>query len=239
MSQWHYTQKGQKSGPIDRALLQGLISSGHVVPTDIAWRDGMTGWRAISMLPELTAPPIPQPAAVDYGHPARSGASDRSNNSADSVVASNYYATHSRAAGDYAGFWLRVGAHVIDELIVGIPFIFVICFIFGTDAFRPNNPYMTPMRPFIDLGFILTSWLYYALQESSPCQATFGKRILGLRVADMDGQQIGFVRASARFFGKILSGLICSIGYMMAGFTEKKQGLHDIIAGTFVVTNWG
>jgi uncharacterized RDD family membrane protein YckC len=97
---------------------------------------------------------------------------------------------------------------------------------------------MTEMRPFIDIGFIVASWLYYALQESSPCQATFGKRMLGLRVADMDGQRIGFIRASVRFFGKILSGLICSIGYMMAGFTEKKQALHDMIAGTFVVTTW-
>jgi uncharacterized RDD family membrane protein YckC len=247
MSQWHYTQNGQKSGPIDQDLLQCLISSGHVGPADTAWKAGMTGWRAISTLPELIAQSAAQPAGALYGQGGHSGAVNRPDYGAGKAALVDYYtpqaplagrAPAAPVAGDYAGFWIRVVAYVIDQLIIAVPAVFVICFIFGTDALKPNNPYMTEMKPYIDIGFIVASWLYYALQESSPRQATFGKRMLGLRVADMDGQQIGFVRASARYFGKILSGLICSIGYMMAGFTEKKQGLHDMIAGTFVVTTW-
>ena len=85
-------------------------------------------------------------------------------------------------------------------------------------------------------GFIvLIPWLYSAYQESSESQATIGKRMLGIRVTDLSGNRISFGQATGRHFGKILSSLICSIGFIMAGFTEKKQALHDMLASTLVV----
>jgi uncharacterized RDD family membrane protein YckC len=71
--------------------------------------------------------------------------------------------------------------------------------------------------------------------ESSPLQATIGKLAVGLRVTDLQGQRISFGRATGRFFAKWLSGAILLIGYLMAGFTEKKQALHDRIAGCLVL----
>ena len=71
--------------------------------------------------------------------------------------------------------------------------------------------------------------------ESSSKQGTVGKMILNLRVVDMLGNRISFGRATGRFFGKILSGLILNIGYIMAAFTEKKQALHDMLAGCLVI----
>lgn len=71
--------------------------------------------------------------------------------------------------------------------------------------------------------------------ESSAKQATLGKMALGIVVTDLEGARIGFGRATGRYFAKILSGLILGIGFLMAAFTERKQGLHDIIAGTLVV----
>jgi uncharacterized RDD family membrane protein YckC len=81
---------------------------------------------------------------------------------------------------------------------------------------------------------IVVGWLYFALQESSAAQATLGKRLLGIRVTDTLGNRLTFGRATGRHFGKIVSGLILGIGYIMAGFTEKKQALHDIMAETLV-----
>jgi uncharacterized RDD family membrane protein YckC len=78
-------------------------------------------------------------------------------------------------------------------------------------------------------------WLYYAFFEASEFQATPGKMALGLIVTDEEGVRIGFGRATGRYFGKILSGLILYIGFMMAGWTQKKQALHDILAKTLVV----
>ena len=117
----------------------------------------------------------------------------------------------------YAGFWMRVGAYLLDLLILVIPLTML--------AFIPI------------LGIVLNIvgvWLYFALQESSERQATIGKRSLNIYVTDMYGRRISFGQATGRYFSKIISSLILGIGYIMAGFTEKKQGLHDMIAGTLV-----
>lgn len=82
---------------------------------------------------------------------------------------------------------------------------------------------------------LIINWLYSAFQESSPKQATIGKQAMGLVVTDMNGERVSFAKATIRHFAKILSALILLIGYIMAFFTEKKQGLHDMIAGTLVL----
>ncbi|MCI0556277.1 MAG: RDD family protein, partial [Anaerolineae bacterium] len=61
------------------------------------------------------------------------------------------------------------------------------------------------------------------------------KMALGIVVTDMNGNRISFGRATGRYFGKILSGLIIYIGYIMVAFTEKKQGLHDMMASCLVL----
>ena len=78
-------------------------------------------------------------------------------------------------------------------------------------------------------------WLYSALLESSAKSATLGKMALGLMVLDTDGYPISFGPATGRHFGKILSSLPCSAGFIAAFFNEKKQGWHDSMANTVVV----
>lgn len=133
----------------------------------------------------------------------------------------------------YAGFWKRFGAVLIDGIILYIVeriIIFVLIF-FSSAILRRTQG----VEVFSSVLIIVISWLYYAFQESSPKQATLGKQALGIIVTDLNGNQISFGRATGRYFSKILSGLILLIGYIMAAFTEKKQALHDIIAGTLVV----
>jgi uncharacterized RDD family membrane protein YckC len=85
----------------------------------------------------------------------------------------------------------------------------------------------------------LISWvvnlLYFSFMESSKFQATIGKLALGIIVTDVGGQKLDFVKALIRNISKIISSCILFIGYLMAAFTEKKQALHDMIAGTLVV----
>jgi uncharacterized RDD family membrane protein YckC len=78
------------------------------------------------------------------------------------------------------------------------------------------------------------SWLYEAFMESSSYQATLGKMIFGMKVTDLNGNRISFERATGRHFAKWLSAMILFIGYIMVGFTDRKQGLHDLLAGTLV-----
>ncbi len=127
----------------------------------------------------------------------------------------------------YAGFWLRFLALVIDSLIFMLAGV-ILGFIIGTTGGSAKS---------IDIPFLIASWLYYALMESSHKQATIGKIVLGISVTDLSGNRISFGRATGRYFAKIISGVLLSIGYIMAAFTAKKQTLHDIIASTLVIKN--
>ncbi|HEY2646384.1 MAG TPA: RDD family protein [Candidatus Acidoferrales bacterium] len=151
----------------------------------------------------------------------------------------------------YAGFWARFVAAMIDGLILGIPtgiVVMVLVFLFGGFAMvghrRPVDPgearaIAATIVPFFFLGglvFVLLHWLYHASMEGSARQATIGKSLMSLRVTNVEGQPISFGHASGRFFAKFVSGMIpFAIGYIMAGFTAKKQALHDMIAGTLVL----
>ncbi|HVB97881.1 MAG TPA: RDD family protein [Candidatus Dormibacteraeota bacterium] len=145
----------------------------------------------------------------------------------------------------YAGFWLRLTAYAIDVLILSAATLIIMVplapLFFGTKPPQPPMPGES-LRPAAMLFVwtvwglsIIGSWLYFALFEISSWQATPGKRVLGLFVTDMQGRTISFARATARFFGKILSSATLLIGYFMIGFTAKKQGLHDMLADCLVL----
>lgn len=146
----------------------------------------------------------------------------------------------------YAGFWLRFVAFIIDAIVLGfIGFLITIPFAasLGLGGMMHGRPPMNPgdwvpLTGFVGRFFLIRfviNWLYYALFESSSWQATLGKKALGLQVTDLQGRRINFGRATGRFFAKILSTIILFIGFFMIGFTAKKQGLHDILAGTLVL----
>jgi len=141
----------------------------------------------------------------------------------------------------YAGFWLRAVAYLMDTLLVSA--VFGLAASFYPAAFLKfpeatttlsltSLPQLTPLA----IGLtIFVVWLYYAFFESSAWQATPGKRILKLYVTDIHGRPLTFTRATLRYFGKMISGLTFMVGYILAGFTEKKQALHDILASTLVM----
>src|SRR3984957_3141245 len=154
--------------------------------------------------------------------------------------------TSARPPVAYAGFWLRFVAFIIDAIvlsflgtIITLPFVASMGLREIMRGHMPMSPeeLMPLMGAIIRLALIRTvlNWLYYALLESSAWQATLGKKALGLEVTDMQGMRISFGRATGRFFAKIISSIILFMGFIMAGFTEKKQALHDMIAGTLVI----
>ena len=148
----------------------------------------------------------------------------------------------------YAGFWKRFAAILIDGVILWVVDLFLLVPFLGmlglgifTSAMNDGEPSPGMIMSIIGayMGSLvlicIAGWLYFAIMESSVKQATLGKMALGIIVTDMNGQRISFGRATGRYFGKILSALILYVGYIMAGFTEKKQALHDIIASCLVV----
>jgi len=146
---------------------------------------------------------------------------------------------------EYAGFWMRFGALIIDWLILGV-IGFVISMVLGVTIGVPSA-LMSSLVAVNEVtaeaantgastaSFGIVGWLYYALMESSDHQATVGKKVLGLKVVDEQGNKISFLRATGRYVGKWVSSLILGIGYLMAAFTAKKQALHDIMASCLVI----
>jgi uncharacterized RDD family membrane protein YckC len=141
----------------------------------------------------------------------------------------------------FAGFWERFLAYCIDSIIVTLASIFVllvIAFFIGFVLGLRGMDVEEMEGLFVGLYYMLSfisGWLYFTIMESSKLQATIGKKILNLAVTDVSGVRISFARSNARFWSKLISGIILCIGYIMVAFTEKHQALHDMVAGTLVV----
>lgn len=152
------------------------------------------------------------------------------------------------ASSAYAGFWIRVLAFILDRIVVSIaaaPFYFALVLpsLLRIIHEAQNNGEPSPEMIFSIIGgasmflvlVFVGYWLYEALLTASSWQGTIGKRVLRLKVTDEAGNRISFGRSTGRFFAKILSYVTLWIGFIMVAFTDKKRGLHDILAGTVVV----
>lgn len=133
---------------------------------------------------------------------------------------------------NFAGFWIRVLAYIIDAIPLII--IGVVLALLSGDPLIDTDP-TAPVYGFSDLAGPIIGIAYFVGFESSAYQATPGKMALGLIVTDMEGRRISPLRALGRYFAKILSAMILLIGFIMVAFTERKQGLHDFLASTLVV----
>lgn len=142
----------------------------------------------------------------------------------------------------YAHFGWRLLAYFIDAILMFIPMTLLgMTGFIGTDMLTEpgadvESGALTGLMIYYGVS-LLIPWLYYAFMESGSKQATVGKMVLGMKVTDERGNKISFGRASGRYWGKLVSGLIIGIGYLMVLFTEKKQGLHDIMANCLVLKN--
>ncbi len=195
---------------------------------------------------------------------------------------------------EYAGFWLRFLANLIDVFLLSIASGIISSIFTGstTAAFTrlieqsqaggdTNQVEPTGMLSSLAISYGLAfvastvlTWLYYAFLESGKRQGTLGKMALGIIVTDQNDKRLNFARATGRYFAKFivffiviivgylgfmlaissgggndllglgffgavfnslgLIGLVLLISYAMAGFTAKKQALHDMVAKTLV-----
>lgn len=207
-SLWYYRQDDRTIGPIREEQLRELADGGELRPDTYVWREGMADWVPAGHVPGLLAvgTPPPPPGGSSLAPPTEPG-------------------PHGGMAGSvpfvgYGGFWRRLVAFLIDSILLGV--------VTGSLEAVLGGESRGGLQT-------LAGWLYFALMESSRHQATLGKMALGMRVTDLEGERISFLRATGRYFAKILSALILFIGFIMIGFTQKKQGLHDMLAGTLVV----
>lgn len=221
MADYWIARQGNKHGPFPEDQVRKNYASGRVLPTDLVWTDGMADWKAASQVfgavPPRPAPPAAAPA-TPYQPPA-------------AVV---------RDEGDagidlpFAGFWVRFGALVLDNLIVYLIAVVIGAVVGGALAAAGSPEWIVGV---VYVAFFVGAFLYFTLMESGERGATLGKRAFRLRVVTADGhERISFGRAVGRYFGHALSNLTLYIGYLIQPFNQRKQALHDMVAGTVVVS---
>lgn len=140
----------------------------------------------------------------------------------------------------YGGFWLRAVAYLVDGILLNIAFG-VLTIVTGISLVPTSFSEMDSADALASMGTLqlvslVGTWLYFALMESSARGATVGKMVVGLRVVTDQGNRLSFLNATGRFFAKFISTIFLCIGFIMVAFTDRKRGLHDMIAGTLVVT---
>ncbi|HEY0233392.1 MAG TPA: RDD family protein [Dokdonella sp.] len=237
-------------GPVPRVFVEERVEHGLWADSLSVAEVGSSTWQPFRQLmaPAAVAPPSLPPATDLFSTTHAASASV-----AVTALPSQRYETGTEGAGDlyalpageaiHAGFWRRCAAMVIDGILISIASAVVQAIVgvgmmgaagAGGDI-RPGAIVGAMMMPILIL--FVGQWLYFALFESGKAQATPGKMAMGIKVVDDVGQRIGFGRASGRYFGKIVSGLILNIGYLLAGWTARKQALHDMMASTLVVFN--
>jgi uncharacterized RDD family membrane protein YckC len=229
---------GTARGPVPRVFVEERVEHGIWPDSVMVAEVGSNAWLAYRDF----APVFASDATDASADVAAAGVGSAAPVGYAAAASSPAYASDAVAAGEippglaiHAGFWRRCAAYVIDYFLTFIA-SYALGFLAGIALVALQGVEGMAIAPMVGglLGLIF-GWLYFAMQESSARQATLGKLAMGIKVTDGQGRRIGFGRATGRFFGKLLSGLIFAIGFMLAGWTARKQALHDMLANTLVV----
>ena len=267
--QWYYALDGQRIGPVPHAELERLIQNRTLAGDALVWRQGMDQWKSLAEVqkrdPALFAqaapsdvPPLPDTnARTDTGSDSRAASvqADGVDSSASTSAVHDETGPAAPTEDELAGFWPRVGAHVID-LILWFFIWNILASIVSARLFPEalklaeaitaaggSGPQPTPEEAVMILkfsGFVMLLGLavavVYDLVFLLKFSATPGKLLFGLRLVKADGRPAGIVRIVARCLAKVLAGApTLGIGYLVVLFDEQKRGLHDFLCGTRVV----
>ena len=232
MTQYWVIRGGERRGPYEECDVLEGVELGTVRPHDLLWIEGMReGVPIAHVIANLgAAPPSKPPLALE---PLA-----RSTKSPYRPPSARVDDLAELALGNitYAGFWVRFAASLLDTvviLLIAVVLGVMLEFAAAAMGFRVGSLRDDAWVNLLGLGL---SWVYFASLESGPRCATIGKRAFNLHVLGAgDLTRIGFLRASARWLGRLLSTLLLMIGYLMQPFTPRKRALHDFIAGTVVV----
>ncbi len=220
-------------GPYSVDEAREYLSGGALSLSDLARSPGMTEWIPLGSVPGIKRAP-PPPFAGARPSPQFLRALETQGKPA-------YLEALRPPDVRFAGFWIRFAAGIIDALTFGIVAAMVTSFPvvsflwLGSGGVRSDSD-VAIVHVIMSISITVAWWLYTATLLSSRWQATFGMKACGLQIVNERGARISFGRATGRYFAQSIAGLLTlGIGFLMIGWTERKQGLHDLIARTLVM----
>ena len=266
MSTWYYSDaQRNRLGPVAAGDLALLHENGQRAPEVLVWREGLPDWKPWrEVMDEVLgrAPAAATPQRATFAVATADAPAHVSGNPYEVVErpAASPYAAPSAPVGGYAapvhdgevvfaGFWKRFAAYTIDSVLVGIVgAIFQVMIagaMFGGMAALGDGP-AGLLASGAGIGALALLYLaplalgaaYFGFFHASANQASLGKMAVGIKVTDEAGGHISFWRGFGRYFGLIVSSIPLGIGLIMAGFTDRKRALHDMMCSTLVVDRW-
>jgi uncharacterized RDD family membrane protein YckC len=254
---WYYAEGAAQTGPVTDDEFGDLVRNGKIRAETLVWREGMASWQPYySVAPAASNALIPPPPTVPA---APLAAHEVLCQHCGKVVAKENAIQYGAAwvcadckplfvqklregasvplgEGQYAGFWIRVGAKLIDGLILGVvlvlPFVIYLFRVMAGGAPDPQQQIVAQIIFQLGYWLVMIGFNTFFVGKFA---ATPGKMACGLRVIMSDGSRVSYGRACGRSLAEILSGLICNIGYIIAAFDDQKRALHDHICDTRVV----
>ncbi|MBK8285136.1 MAG: RDD family protein [Ahniella sp.] len=251
---FHYSNAArQQIGPVTRAQLQQAMLGPAWFARAMIWQEGWDTWlpwvEAANRLglrqPTATTgqrmPPIPtdEPAGTDEPSPAVAEAPLHrgTGNVYAPPTAALYGRDEASAALDYASFLTRFAAWFVDRiLLIGLAFLSLVIVSLVAPLVGLDKSISDAIAGMAILAaMLLLPCVYFIYFEQTASGATPGKRLLGIRVANLDGQRISLGASFARTLVAGISSMFYSIGHLVALFTERNQAVHDLLASTVVI----
>lgn len=200
---------GAEYGPVTLQELKAWIVDGRIGGATQVWRSDHSRWRAALQYQELYP---------EIGEVERLAESTREDKPAVRCV----------------GFWARVGAYLLDVLVMDL----ILLLVWGPEKLNLDHvqtveQMYNAMKPMADRIFWIQ--LAYFVVLNGQFGATLGKMAIRARIVTLDGSRIGFGRALLRWLGSVLNGMTLGLGFLVVAFRADKRGLHDLLAGTKVV----
>ncbi len=243
---WFYSENGAQQGPISDMEVTNLSRSGVLKPETLVWHEGMTDWQPLSVArPDLAAVPdsVPNIAGVAVPEVSKDLMVQQIREGAyvPAFVATNPYGFN------YAGFWIRLAAKLIDMIVLTVVIMVIGFVLFGglftlmMDPQKMEQQDPAAMMAFMGayFGFIAVNiglQVGYNAIMVWKWGGTLGKLAVGIKVVREDGASITLGRAIGRAFADMLNGFACHFTYLMVAFDEpQKRSLQDHICGTRVV----
>lgn len=247
----YYSDGNRQMGPIGKNELQALIKSKKVNANTLVRQNELENWQKLGIFVrqmtrggQAAKPASPAVPSLNCSECGQGYLQDELIRFQDSWVCAACKPVFFQkikegvsvaGALDYAGFWIRFGAFVIDAFILGL-INFLLYIPFGIlMPLSMENPtrFMTFFPVMILLQYAIPA--VYDTWFVGKYQATPGKMACKLKVVVADSSRVSYLRSLGRHFAKYISGMILLIGYIMAAFDDEKQSLHDRICETRVI----
>jgi uncharacterized RDD family membrane protein YckC len=246
---WYYADEEVQVGPLTEEEFEDYVRLGKIDDQTVVWHDGLTEWqpygRVRTQPVASVSPDFSHQLALRCSECLREFPQDDLIRYQDSWICTTCKPIFFQrlregvpAPGvlNYAGFWIRFGAKILDGLILWVVQMALMLALspwLGFNFFSPNPP--------ADLSFLMmypvlfAVSIFYSVWFVGKFGATPGKMALGLKIISSSGDPVSYKKAVARFFAEIVSAIICYIGYFMAAFDDQRKALHDQICDTRVI----